>query len=148
MKKLKVYLDNCSFNRPYDNQTQLKIALETKAKLFIQDLVASGKVDLVWSYMIEFENGDNPFPYKQMAVAEWRELSVENISENEDIITSAEQIKLTGIKVKDSLHLACAMYANCDYIITVDTRMTKYQTDRIIIANPLDFIKDWSEKND
>ena len=29
----KVYLDNCCYNRPYDDQTQLRIELETKAKI-------------------------------------------------------------------------------------------------------------------
>lgn len=31
-----VYLDNCCYNRPYDDQTQLKIQMETLAKLEIQ----------------------------------------------------------------------------------------------------------------
>lgn len=31
---MRVYLDNCSFNRPFDDQTQIKISLETEAKLF------------------------------------------------------------------------------------------------------------------
>jgi hypothetical protein len=35
MNKLKLYLDNCCFNRPFDNQSQLKIYLETQAKLAI-----------------------------------------------------------------------------------------------------------------
>jgi len=34
-----VYLDNCTFNRPFDDQTQLRISLETQAKLFIQTLI-------------------------------------------------------------------------------------------------------------
>ena len=33
MNKAKVYLDNCCFNRPYDNQGNLLIHLETEAKL-------------------------------------------------------------------------------------------------------------------
>ena len=148
MKKLKVYLDNCCFNRPYDNQVQPKIALETRAKLFIQDLIANGEVDLTWSYMMELENSDNPFPYKRLAIGEWKDLSIENIKENEEIIIHAEEIANTGIKPKDSLHLACAMYAKCDYIITVDTRMTKYPTTKIIVANPLRFFEEWSGKND
>jgi len=35
-KKLRIYLDICTFNRPFDDQNQLKIKLETEAKLFIQ----------------------------------------------------------------------------------------------------------------
>jgi hypothetical protein len=32
----KKYLDNCAYNRPFDDQTQVKIALETEAKRYIQ----------------------------------------------------------------------------------------------------------------
>jgi hypothetical protein len=41
--KIKVYLDNCCFNRPYDDQTQLRIELETKAKLYIQQQIIEKK---------------------------------------------------------------------------------------------------------
>lgn len=33
---MRVYLDNCCYNRPYDDQSQLKISMETQAKLNIQ----------------------------------------------------------------------------------------------------------------
>ena len=36
---MKIYLDNCCFYRPYDDQTQIRISLETQAKLYVQDLV-------------------------------------------------------------------------------------------------------------
>jgi hypothetical protein len=36
---MRVYLDNCCYNRPYDNQSQLRISLETQAKLYIQQLI-------------------------------------------------------------------------------------------------------------
>lgn len=32
---MKVYLDNCCFNRPYDDQKQIIIRMETLAKLHI-----------------------------------------------------------------------------------------------------------------
>jgi hypothetical protein len=34
---MRLYLDNCCFNRPFDDQTQRKIALESEAKLYVQD---------------------------------------------------------------------------------------------------------------
>lgn len=40
---MRLYLDNCCFNRPFDIQTQLKIYLETQAKLAVQ------KHDIQWS---------------------------------------------------------------------------------------------------
>ena len=59
--KLKVYLDNCCFNRPFDDQSQLIIRLETEAILFIQEEIKNGNIELVWSYILEQENDDNPF---------------------------------------------------------------------------------------
>lgn len=35
MKKIAIYLDNCCFNRPYDDQTQLRVSLETQAKMYV-----------------------------------------------------------------------------------------------------------------
>jgi len=29
---MKVYLDNCSYNRPFDDQSQMRIYLETQSK--------------------------------------------------------------------------------------------------------------------
>jgi len=42
--------------------------------------------------MMELENSDNPYPYKQIAIGEWRELATETIKENENIIINAETI--------------------------------------------------------
>lgn len=32
---MRIYLDNCCFNRPYDDQSHLGIRLESDAKLYI-----------------------------------------------------------------------------------------------------------------
>jgi hypothetical protein len=36
---LKIYLDNCCYGRPFDNQKDPAIREETRAKMFIQSLV-------------------------------------------------------------------------------------------------------------
>ena len=40
---LRVYLDNCCYNRPYDDQSQLKISMEAQSKLEIQQQIRDGK---------------------------------------------------------------------------------------------------------
>ena len=42
-----VYLDNCSYNRPYDDQSQMRIHLETQAKIHIQDMIRQEQVTQV-----------------------------------------------------------------------------------------------------
>ena len=66
---MKIYLDNCCFNRPYDDQTQIRISLETQAKLYVQDLVKNKKVDLVTSYVLWYENSQNPYETKRTAIS-------------------------------------------------------------------------------
>jgi hypothetical protein len=58
---MKVYLDNCCFNRPFDGQDDIRIRLESEAKLEIQQMILAGKLQLVWSFILEFENDANPF---------------------------------------------------------------------------------------
>ncbi len=48
---MRVYLDNCTFNRPFDDQTQIRISLETEAKLYIQERIRDRTLELVWSYI-------------------------------------------------------------------------------------------------
>jgi len=51
----------------------------------------------------------------------------------------------TGIKIKDATHLACAIFAKCDYFITTDKRVINYKTDKIKVINPIEFVKIWRE---
>lgn len=142
---MRIYLDNCCFNRPFDDQMQIRISLETEAKLFIQSLIATSKVDFVWSYMLFYENSNNPFEVRRTAIINFSKYAKYTVTANNDILTIANEINKRGIKEKDSLHIACAIYAKCDYFITTDDRILKYKDDTIEIVDPNDFIKVWVE---
>jgi hypothetical protein len=73
--KYRIYLDNCCFNRPYDDQSQPLVRLETQAKLFIQNMVFEQKVELIWSYVLKYENSRNPYTAKRRSIARWEKLS-------------------------------------------------------------------------
>lgn len=141
MNNTKVYLDVCCFNRPFDLQTEYIVVLETLAKLYIQELILNNKIDLVWSYILEYENSRNIVKSKREAIAKWKDLSIEVVRKSDDVVELANDIAQTGIKAFDALHIACAIISKCDYIITVDKRMAKYQDNRIIVCNPIDFLK-------
>ena len=143
MRKLKIYLDNCCFNRPYDDQKHLKIELETKAKLFIQSLVTKKEIDLVWSYMLDYENSKNISKQKSEAIQRWQKLAIEDVDFNSEINQMSNEIQKNGIKNADAIHVACAIYAKCDYFISVDKRLLKYPTNEIIICDPIEFLRVW-----
>lgn len=48
---IRVYLDNCCYNRPYDDQTQLRISLEAQAKIYIQGMIRNDELELASSYI-------------------------------------------------------------------------------------------------
>lgn len=141
---MKIYLDNCCFNRPYDDQTQIRISLETQAKLYIQELIKNKKLHLVTSYVLWYENSQNPYETKRAAISEFiQRNTAEYIDiDKADIIKSkAAEIMKTGIKIKDAYHVACAVYSSCDYFLSTDDRLLKYRTNAIQMFNPIDFVK-------
>ena len=123
-----LYLDNCCFNRPFDDQQQLRISLETQAKLFIQQEILSGRFSLVWSYILEHENNKNPFESRRDSVLEWKNIAVKTMLETEEIISFGEILVKREVKVFDALHVACAYIGE--------------GINEIHVCNPIDFIWD------
>ncbi len=76
-----IYLDNCCFNRPFDDQSQIRIKLETEAKIVIQENVKSGNYKLCWSYMLDFENEKNPFYERKTEIGKWKDIAVSDTAE-------------------------------------------------------------------
>lgn len=123
---LRVYLDNCSFNRPFDDQTQVRINLETEAKLAIQAKICAGALELAWSYILDYENTANPFRDRRAAVAVWKKLAGVYVEETPALLLSAERLQRDRrIAPKDALHVACAMMASCDCLLTTDDILVK-----------------------
>ena len=140
---MRVYLDMCCYNRPYDDQSQLRIALESQSKLQIQSLIRDGKLELIGSYTLDYELSRNPYEMRRNAIARFIENNLSGYvgSNRADIIRPlAESIMETGVKEKDAYHFASAIYAKCDYFISTDIRLLKYQTDKIKLVTPVDFI--------
>ena len=147
--KLRIYLDNCCYNRPYDDQTQLKISLETQAKLYIQDCIKENKFQLAASYVLIFENAKNPYQGKKESILKFLEENTDifiDESYKNEVGNLAEKIMATGIKTADAHHIAAAILAKCDFLITTDKRMLKFVSEKIKIVSPIDFIDLAGEK--
>jgi predicted nucleic acid-binding protein len=140
---MKVYLDNCMFNRPFDNQTNLRVRIETESKLFIQEKIKLGELLLIWSYILDFENSQNPFAERQQAIAKWQYLASIDIDETTALLENARFFVASGIKPKDALHVACAIEGQADYFLSTDDKLLKKLAtlNRITAMNPVDFIK-------
>ena len=139
--KHRIYLDNCCFNRPYDDQLQLLIHLETEAKLFIQQAVLQKTFELAWSYMLDYENAANPYQNRRLSISKWKKKAVVDIDVSDTVVAHAKEIMRQNIKNKDALHIACAIEAKCDYFLSTDKKLLKATIDKINIMSPIDFIK-------
>ncbi|GMO25180.1 MAG: hypothetical protein Ta2F_00350 [Termitinemataceae bacterium] len=138
---MKIYLDNCCYNRPYDDQRSIFNFVETEGKLMIQQMIKDKTLEMVWSDVLDFENNDNPFEERRIEIAQWRELASAIIELNDIIIENARNLMTLGLRQKDASHIACAIYANTDYFITVDKKILNKQIKDIIVINPLDFLR-------
>jgi len=139
---MKIYLDNCCFNRPFDNQSQIRIYIESQAKLFVQEKIRLNEIELVWSYILDYENSFNPFEERQNVITHWKSRAIEDISENQKIFSNAKLLIEKGIKSKDALHIACAIEGCCEYFLTTDDLILKKlkNFEIITVINPVDFI--------
>jgi predicted nucleic acid-binding protein len=145
---LKVYLDNCCYNRPFDKSNNDNVQFETAAKLFIQSLIKYGDIELVSSLILYSEIYENPSKYKKDCILQFvDDYAKEYIGSEkmEEIVVFSNEIMKTGIKMFDAAHIACAIVANCDYFISTDKRLLKCKTERIILLNPIEFVSVWEK---
>jgi predicted nucleic acid-binding protein len=137
-------MDNCCFNRPFDNQSSKTISFETQSKLFIQEQIRAGYIELVWSFVLTFENSENPFDERREAILLWKDIASQNIEPKEEIRKMAIAYhKNCNLKPKDSLHLACAVISESEYLLTTDRQFINNSVSlkEIKVINPLDFFK-------
>ena len=142
---MRIYQDNCCYNRPYDSQVSFRVNMETRAKLHIQEEINQGKYELVTSFMTEYENSLNPDSMKRETIKEYQEkhntlyVPIERRKVLQEMI---QRIMSYAISYKDATHAACAIYAGCDYLLTTDDRFQKrFKGSEIILLNPLEFVQ-------
>ena len=148
---MRIYLDNCCYNRPYDDLSQLSVNLEAQAKLHIQSWIRDGSFELVTSEMLMTEIDDIPSEVRKEGIISYVE---ENSSvhvgpeNNHRVNEMAREIMRTGVKYKDACHVASAMIAKCEYFISTDKRLLKYKSEEITMLNPVSFVSEMEEQND
>jgi len=141
MPKLKLYLDNCCFNRPFDDQSQLLVRLETEAKLFIQQQIKEGKAEIVWSSILDLEIKQNPYQSRREASDMFRRLSQTIVDIDDEVRRLSLVFQTQGLAFVDSLHVASAIKAECDYFLTVDKKILNKTISEIEVLNPVQFIQ-------
>lgn len=122
---MKVYLDSCCLQRPLDDRSQIRIAVEAEAVLGILKLIEINKIELISSEPLVFEISNIPDKIRRNYGLYILNKSVGFIKINSKIEKLAHQLMNNGIDPLDSLHLASAEISNSDYFCTTDDKLLK-----------------------
>lgn len=140
---MKIYLDNCCYNRPFDDQTQERIHLESEAILTILKRGEIGVYQIIGSDILRLEIERMSDGVKKQGVKELYQVASMSISYSEEIKDRAAEIVSTSkIRNFDSLHIASAEVAGVDVLITTDDKLEKMSAKlnlKIKVMNPLKF---------
>ena len=151
-EKVKVYLDTSVYNRPFDDQGQTRIRLETEACLSILEKAVTGVIIIVSSSALLYENNQNPFDERRERISSYLSIASKFIRLNDLIKKKALFLEDMGIDPIDSLHLSYAEFGGAEYFLTCDDGIIKkVKKDKRIfkmeVCNPLEFIIEEVYKN-
>lgn len=104
----------------------------------------AGSFDLVWSYILEYENSRNPFQERKERINIWKKYAIIDVQESTEIIEKAYSLNKKGVLKIDSLHIACAIKSGCDYFLTTDDNILKRSKaiNEINVNDPIGFVKE------
>ena len=119
-KKVRVYLDTCVYNRPFDDQSDIRIFLEARVVYGILKMIEEEKIVSINSDALEYEITLIPDAERKLRIKTYLDLAKEYIELSDTIIKRANEIITLGIRDMDALHLAIAEKVKVDYFLTCD----------------------------
>ena len=140
---MKIYLDVCSYNRPFDNLLQDRVRLEAEAVMLILKHCDSGDWVLVGSDVVDLEVSKIKNPLKKEKVIECCKIAKKYITTNEDAVQRSVELQRFGFDLFDSMHIALAEEARADVLISTDDKMinlTKRLNLKVKVANPINWL--------
>lgn len=119
-KKKKIYLDVCCLNRPFDDQSQDRIRIETDAILSILRKCEYGNCELIGSDIINYEISKISDSVRRQKVFLLASIASYNIEVGKVVEKRAHEISSLKFDPYDSLHIACAEASGADIFLTTD----------------------------
>jgi predicted nucleic acid-binding protein len=125
MADFRLYIDNCALNRPFDDQTQPRVWLETLAMSLVFSMVELGEAEMIISSIQLFENRASPELLRRLWVQNWLNRSSVRVRLNQQVRTRARELQDDGLKGLDALHLSMAEFAGATDFLTCDDRVIR-----------------------
>ena len=143
----KVYLDNCVLNRPFDDQSQERIRLETEAIILLLARLERKEWTWLGSQALELEIDNTPDAEQRSRLRHVIEFVAPTIEIGEKELERASELQKLGFVGFDAVHLACAEIGKADVFLTTDDRLLRLAKRlakklHVKVENPLDWIKE------
>ena len=122
---MRVYLDNCVLNRPFDDQSQERIYFETQSFLILLKYVDEARVQIVNSFAIEYEISRMADIEIELKIREYLNATTEFVRFNDKIKRRALELEKLGFIGLDAMHISAAENAEVDYFVTCDSGILK-----------------------
>ncbi len=141
---MKVYLDNCCYNRVFDDRSNIKNYLEREAILIVMQKAFDNELQIVGSDILKVEMSKIRNEDKRNNVEGlYHALVVNSVKMTYEISQRAVQIReASNIRNFDSLHLASAE-VETDVLLTTDMKFLKNSqrvNTKIAVKNPIEFV--------
>jgi predicted nucleic acid-binding protein len=143
--RMKIYLDVCCLNRPFDDQTQDRIHLEAEAILSILNHSQMAGWIVIGSEAIDYEISKMPDDDKRLMVRILSTVHDAYVRVDAGVEKRALELKRLGLKPLDALHVACAEKAKAEILLTTDDdllskALKSRKTLKIKVENPLRWV--------
>jgi len=115
--------------------------LETEAKLHVQELIRQGELELLWSFVLDYEVNANPFEEVRERVTAWKTLAVADCDLSDEVASKASELMKLGLRQKDASHVACAIVLGAEYFLSTDKKILNKPITEIKCLNPIDFVR-------
>jgi len=134
----------CVYNRPFDDQSQPRIMLETQIFVMLLLMISEGRFELLSSFALEYENSKNPNIENKLKISGFLGYSTDYISFDEGILDRSLEFEKCGLMGMDAVHIACAEKTKADFFVTCDDNLIKklrlIDDVRIAFYNVIDFV--------
>jgi len=122
---MKIYLDCCCLQRPFDDKSQPRVAVEAEAILVVLALCESGYSKLISSDALLLEINQIPDQVRKEDALKILNLAKKTVELTSEIETLARKFGAYGIKTLDALHFAFASFSKADYFCTCDDKFLR-----------------------
>lgn len=124
-KPYRIYMDVCCLNRPFDDQTQQRIRLETEAILLTLNQCQSGSWRLVASNALDVEIGQTPNPTRKRQVQDLLSIARIKVQTSDALEQRVAELVQLSFTFYDAAHITSAERSKSDVLLTTDDRLIR-----------------------